>query len=147
MPLKDKAKHIYAKNIKCLFPSRTIEIASYSRSTEQTIMNRKVIAIGWAVRDHKRRTAFTDKQKTFMLSKFNIGKVTGKKVDPYVAAEEMQLSGSFVRNEFLSGHQISSFFSRMCQNERKTSLEDVLAAEEEDKKDGIKVNFQAVLSS
>ena len=79
-----------------------------------------------------------------MKEKYNVGKTTGRKVDPYSAAEEMRNSGKFKRAEFLSGQQISSFFSRLCQNEKKTSAEDYEAAELEDTKQNIKLTAQSL---
>lgn len=76
-----------------------------------------------------------------------INLISIKQVDPYIAAEEMRLHGNFSRQEFLSGQQISSFFSRLCQQERKSTLEDVEAAEEEDRKDQLKHKVKNILNS
>ena len=98
--------------------------------------------MGWALKEIKTRISFNTSQKQFMKEKYNVGKTTGRKVDPYSAAEEMRNSGKFKRAEFLSGQQISSYFSRLCQNEKKTSAEDYEAAESEDTKQNIKLTAQ-----
>ena len=49
--------------------------------------------------------------------------MTGRKVDPYVAAAKIRGSGELKREEFLSGQQIESHSSRLCQRDRKTSSE------------------------
>ena len=81
-----------------------------------------------------------------MTEKCNIGKVTGNKIDPYIAASDMRTLGLYSKSEFLSGQQISSFFFRLCQKEKRLSPEDVEAAEAEDRKDNLKFAVQKILS-
>ena len=63
--------------------------------------------------------------------------MTGRKVDPYVSAE-IRGSGELKREEFLSGQQIESHSSRLCQRDRKTSSEDYEAAKVAHNKDTLK---------
>lgn len=65
------------------------------------------LLLGWAVKETRSSVPFSSKQKVFMVEKLNIGKLTGNRVDPYLAAERMRTCGM----QFLSGQQISSFFS------------------------------------
>lgn len=81
-----------------------------------------------------------------MVDKFNIGKLTGNKVDPYLAAEQMRMSGKFSREEFLFGQQISSFFSRLFQQDKKSCSVDYEAAVYEESKDSLKSAIQDILS-
>ena len=72
--------------------------------------------MGWALNESKVRVAFSDRQKTYMLEKYNQEKITGQKVDPYLASAEMRSSGNFKREEFYLGsklHLISQDYARM----------------------------------
>ncbi|CAC5386463.1 Synembryn-A,Synembryn,Synembryn-B [Mytilus coruscus] len=74
-----------------------------------------------------------------MKEKFDIGKVSGRKVDPFQAADEMrqlQEDGKYVfsRKDYLTGQQITAYFSRLALKDRKTDLEDFRSAEEETNK-------------
>ena len=100
---------------------------------------------GWALKEMKNRKNFTDEQRDFMLEKFQVGKRTGSKVDPYVAAEEMRSCGQFARTSFLTGKQINSFFSRLSQKERKTDKFDIKAAKEETRRSDIKKEILSIL--
>lgn len=44
---------------------------------------------GWALKQMKKPYRFSDKQKSNLVEKFNIGQGTGRKVDPEVVAKEM----------------------------------------------------------
>ena len=101
--------------------------------------------MGWALKVSKTRTNFTDGQLSYMLDKYNQGKFTGRKVDPYVAAAEMRGNEEFKREEFLSGQQIGSHFSRLCQRDRKTSSEDYEAAKFEENKETLKQKIANLL--
>ena len=49
----------------------------------------------------------------YMTQKFDVGKHTGSKIDPYTTAEEMRLNKyGFKKTEFLTGQQISGVFSQ-----------------------------------
>ena len=77
--------------------------------------------MGWALKSsHFRRTRFTEKRKDYLTSKFRIGETTGQKADaPSVAKSMMTARDSngnrlFTSSEFLTGQQVSSFFSRLA---------------------------------
>lgn len=80
------------------------------------------------------------------MKKFNIGKFTGNKVDPYLAAEQMRVCGKFSREEFISGQQISSFFSRLFHQDKKSCSTDYEAAVYEETKDNFKSAIEDILS-
>ena len=80
------------------------------------------------------------KQINFMKEKFEGGKKSGRKCDPFFAAEEiinMKCAEQFVflKNVYLTGQQIASYLSRLAVKDRKTDLNDFLAAEQEVNKD------------
>ena len=79
------------------------------------------LPMGWALKSsHVRRTRFTEKQKDYLTSKFHIGETTGQKVDVLSVAKSMisarDSNGNclFASSEFLTGEQVSSFFSRLA---------------------------------
>ena len=69
--------------------------------------------------------------------------MTGRNVDPYVAAEELRNTLQ-KKEEFLSGRQICSFFSRLCQTEKKTPTNNE-AVKHKEMKDGIKIEVLKVI--
>ena len=92
---------------------------------------------GWALKQMKKPYRFSDKQKSYLVEKFNIGQGTGRKVDPEVVAKEMRREKDengvrlFTISEFLTPLQVSSFFSRLAAKvQQQTGGEPVL--EEED---------------
>ncbi|XP_071126479.1 uncharacterized protein [Mytilus edulis] len=91
-------------------------------------------AMGWALKASRLNKRFSEKQKKYLIAKFNIGLQTGNKEDPDSVAEEMKYAtqnGSriFSSTEFLTPLQISSFFSRHA---RKTdALRETLITEVE----------------
>ena len=82
-----------------------------------------------------RRTRFNVRQKEYLTAKFNIGETTRCKADAVVIARD-RINGSdtdgerlFNRDEFLTGQQITSFFSRLAA---KKSLSNVTDDNDED---------------
>lgn len=141
--LSDRSKVLYAKklennNLYC--PT----IAPTSIQADSGHVN--TVETGWALKQKKKFARFTPEQKEFMLEKYNIGKCTGSKVDPYVAATEMRSSGRFERMQFLTGQQIASYFSRLAQKERKLDDLDFSAAKQETNKMEVKKEILSVLS-
>ena len=45
---------------------------------------------GWALREVRKAYRFSEKQKSYLLSKFRIGQTTGHKLDTEVIAREMR---------------------------------------------------------
>jgi len=94
---------------------------------------------GWALKANKKPYRFNDTQKKYLNAKFNIGQVTGKKMDGDSVAKEMRRALGpngerlFKVSEFLSSQQISSYFSRLAAKSRQQSedIDDIQAAEEE----------------
>ena len=94
---------------------------------------------GWALKSTKRAYKFSERQKAYRDTKFNIGQTSGRKLDGEVVAREMRRAqgpdGARLFNvaEFLSPQQISSYFSRLAAKVRKQLPDDcdVQASEEE----------------
>ena len=136
----EKAKDIYAKKVTNLFPTMTKSLHLPVKNVE----GESKLIMGWAAKEPKLYKAFSDTQKAFMVNKFEIGKTTGCKVDPYQASEEMRKSGKYQKEEFLSGQQIGAFFSRLCQEEKKATPADIKAVKHEETKDGIILEVKEV---
>ena len=142
LSVTEKAKSLYSERLQNLYPSRNINLTEDGENSHPA----RVLGMGWALKADKVRVVFSDKQKEYMLEKYNQGKITGQKVDPYLASAEMRTSGRFTREEFLSGKQISSHFSRLCQNEKKTTKGDYKAAKVEENKAAIKTRLVKLLA-
>lgn len=73
---------------------------------------------GWAMKEERKCKRFNDKQKKYLVEKFNKGVVTGRKEDPEKVAADMKTAKGedgkrlFLLEEFLTSQQIISFFSR-----------------------------------
>lgn len=133
--LSDKSKIIYAKklsNAPLCCPDMTAE----NVFEDDSLVNR---CCGWALKSKKKKTVFNQKQKDFMIEKFQIGKRTGSKVDANTASEEMR-SGhlGFSKDEFLTGQQIGSYFCRLAQQDRNSDSNDYRAADEENRRSILK---------
>ena len=80
---------------------------------------------GWALKQTKKPYRFNQKQKSYLVDKFNIGQETGHKMDPEVVARAMRREKDsngerlFAMAEFLTPMQVSSFFSRLAAKIRQ----------------------------
>lgn len=94
---------------------------------------------GWALKPAKKSYRFSDKQKSYLVAKFQIGQTTGRKLDAEMVAREMRRARGpdgarlFQVSEFLNGSQIASFFSRQSAAVRRRNPDenDVQASQEE----------------
>ena len=73
--------------------------------------------MGWALKQSRsRNTRFTDKQKDYLIAKFQTGEQTGQKADAASVSRLMRSEKDengeqlFDCSEFLTSRQISSFF-------------------------------------
>ncbi|XP_056021503.1 uncharacterized protein LOC125675075 [Ostrea edulis] len=145
--LSDRAKRVYANKLEDLYPKREYIIPVPDPENEQAeTTSLSMITTGWAIKETKCRVNFTQRQKDFIKQKFDFGKITGNKIDPYVAAKDMRECGLFCRKEFLSGQQIESYFSRLCAFDKKISSDDYVCAKLENEKDCVRSSFEKVLS-
>ncbi|XP_071162572.1 uncharacterized protein [Mytilus edulis] len=141
---QDKAKSMYGQKVNSLFHGTRVQLDCNLNDcrTSESVK-------GWALKGKKKRTVFSQSQVNYMKEKFDIGKVSGRKVDPFQAADEMrqlQEEGKYVfsRKDYLTGQQITAYFSRLALKDRKTDLEDFRSAEEETNKRCLK---QEILDS
>ena len=130
--LPDRAKVMYSKKVNDLESSS--EISSRVHACNFPAGASTSLQIGWAAKQKKKRSNFTESQTTFINDQFNIGKISGRKVDPFVAAYDMRNmknpDGSYIftREEYLTGQQIASYFSRLAIKDKRR---DMKSAEEE----------------
>ena len=90
--------------------------------------NHPCLPMGWALKSsHVKRTRFTEKQRDYLSSKFRIGETTGQKADAASVSKSMMTARDsngkrlFTSSAFLTGQQVSNFFSRLSS---KRKLED-----------------------
>jgi len=94
---------------------------------------------GWALRPTRKNYRFSEKQKTYLTAKFNIGQSTGRKVDADAVARDMRRAHSsngerlFNAAELLTSQQVASYFSRLSATVRQQTPQeiDIPAIEEE----------------
>ena len=84
--------------------------------------------MGWARKQSRsRNTRFTDKQKDYLIAKFQTGEQTGQKADAASVSRLMRSEKDengeqlFDCSEFLTSRQISSFFLVWPQSEVSTT--------------------------
>ena len=84
--------------------------------------------MGWALKQSRsRNTRFTDKQKDYLIAKFQTGEQTGQKADAASVSRLMRSEKDengeqlFDCSEFLTSRQISSFFLVWPQSEVSTT--------------------------
>jgi hypothetical protein len=134
--LSVKSKVMYAKKLSEIITCTAIHLITEDIFEDQDLQQK---TMGWALKVKKKKTVFNSRQKAFMVEKFKIGKRTGSKVDAYTASEDMRSRVyGFSKQELLTAQQISSFFSRLSQQERKSDALDLQAASDEARKTKLK---------
>ena len=94
---------------------------------------------GWALKSSAvQRKRFNESQKQYLTKLFNLGEQTGYKVDANNVSQSMRkarnIDGSlmFDTSDYLTGKQITSFFSRLARKRRAVRVDD---SEEEDEEE------------
>ena len=84
-----------------------------------------VLSMGWALKSAQpKRTGSNDKQKNYMMTKFNLGETTGFKANPADVAKAMMTTKDdnsdrmFTSKGLLTTQQVSSSFSRLALKKR-----------------------------
>ena len=120
----DKSKIIYQKKL------ADLNYTNKSFSSENTVVCEDPPKdVGWALKVKKPKSLFSEDQKLYLTEKFNIGKISGNKEDPAKVARDMPfvlMDGKrrFNREQYLTGVQVTSFFSRLAQKDKKGSKQD-----------------------
>lgn len=125
--LTDVAIDAYAKTLEKMFTSsrfpeldKTAQPVFYDPN-----VHRPPQPFGWAQKPPRKCTRYTPKQRAFLIEKFDSG-VGGQKADYKQTALEMQdPSKGFGTEEFLTGQQIRSFWSRLAQQRNNAKVQEV----------------------
>ena len=102
----------------------------------------KFEASGWALQKPRGgRTRFSEKVKSYLTARFDVGTQTGRKSDPSQVATDMRTtrnadgSRKFSRDEWLTKGQVQSFFSRLFAISRKRGVTRAENVESDDEGD------------
>jgi hypothetical protein len=131
--LLDKSKVQYVDKIEkklVNLPNSSLENTGNEKSCE--------LLQGWGLKLRRPVKKFSVTQVAFLKEKFAKGERTGHKCDPEEVSSEMRITRNglgkriFVKDEFLSANQISSYFSRLALEKRRSAchnyeLEDIEA--------------------
>ena len=125
-------KKYYEKLSDSSFLRGVLNLSAETKPTEGAENN---MTLGWALKTERKSKRFNKSQKDYLTEKFNKGLKTGRKEDPFNVSESMlhvkNSDGTrrFAYDEILSVQQVTSFFSRMCKQNKH--LEDDLQARKE----------------
>uniref|UniRef100_A0A915HTK6 Uncharacterized protein n=1 Tax=Romanomermis culicivorax TaxID=13658 RepID=A0A915HTK6_ROMCU len=95
----------------------------YSASDE----HHDFLPMGWALRQRQGCKLFSEKQRRFLIQKFDMGIRNKQKFDAKAVAEEMRKNSEFEQSEFLLWQQILNFWSRELRKR-----EQILESDESD---------------
>ncbi|KAL9954869.1 hypothetical protein ACROYT_G042454 [Oculina patagonica] len=119
---------VIQRDLKCnLVSSQTFQKKYLNHDRQEACL-----PMGWALRSSQvKRTRFTTSQKDYLTKKFDLGKTSGRKLDPDSVARAMMTARDgegnclFTSAEFLTSKQIASFFSRLAAKRRRRDVADV----------------------
>lgn len=74
---------------------------------------------GWALKKHKLCRALSNKQRQFLIDKYNEGIDRRQKFDADVLSRDMRRNPAFSKEDFLTTQQIASFWSREASRRRE----------------------------
>ena len=102
---------------------------------DQSTTQKTTVSMGWALKSSQGgKTRFSDKQRDYLTSQFQIGEETGLKASPaqvsrlMMTAKDASGNRMFSSSEFLTVQQITSFFSRLASKRSLTGHSDIQAA-------------------
>ena len=126
----DKIRRDYAEKFSSLDAYEFTIARSQSSELEPNQAPHSPLQVGWALgKPRAGGTRFSEKVKTYLNAKFEIGERTGKKADPDQVALSMRNARNeknerlFERGEWLTKSQIKGFFSRLAARQRSRGLE------------------------
>jgi len=91
------------------------------------------VSMGWALKASRKLVRFSEKVKAHLLNLFLEGENTGHKADPSDVAMHMRRGKEkFSKEEWLTAHQVKSYFSRLASLQRAGRLPKRVIAEDED---------------
>jgi hypothetical protein len=91
------------------------------RDEDAATASSEALKMGWALVERTKAVRFTEKQKNFMMEKFDEGIRNSRKYDPRVVAQQMREHPNFpAKTDWLTAAQIQSFWSRMAADREKS---------------------------
>lgn len=98
---------------------------------KEILSNTAELEKGWALKCKREIKRFSERQKSFLIQKFDMGDKSGMKCDPEDVSAEIRTVRDkkgvrvFSVGEFSSAAQIASYmyFSRLCMQKKKKSGE------------------------
>jgi hypothetical protein len=125
--LYDKAIMMYASKLE---HGPTCDVPQISEGIPVDVVDTPVLKMGWALKSTKEYKRLSEKQKKYLLARYDVGEETGQKADPVSVSRTMKKarhsSGDpiFTATEYLTAQQISGFFSRETAKRRKAAAGD-----------------------
>ena len=105
----------------------------------QSTTQKTTVSMGWALKSSQGgKTRFSDKQRDFLTTRFQIGEETGEKAGPaqvsrlMLTAKDASGNRMFSSSEFLTVQQITSFFSRLTSKRSLAGHLDIQAAADDE---------------
>ena len=143
--LSDRAKHGYAQRLEGMYNKKIPLVEGETEShIEKKASQEQLRRQGWALRQQaKGKTRFNDRQKKFLVDKYEEGESTGTKYKPEELSREMRILRDgqnrrvFTVAEFLTPQQIQSFFSRLTAKRRQMQPSEVEDMERRDALDAL----------
>ena len=106
---------------------------------DQSTTQKTTVSMGWALKSSQGgKTRFSDKQRDYLTSQFQIGEETGLKASPaqvsrlMMTAKDASGNRMFSSSEFLTVQQITSFFSRLASKRSLAGHLDIQAAADDE---------------
>ena len=102
------------------------KFSSLHLTEDLSVTTHQVLQKGWALKVPKRATRFSDKIRSYLQEKFDIGNATGHKGDPVHVSNDMRCARDeqgarlFTASECLQTQQIRAFFPGLPQNRGTT---------------------------
>lgn len=137
----DKAVRGYAARLEGQFAGvPQFEDRAGAGREAQSTAQQTTLLMGWALKSSQGgKTRFSDKQRDYLTSKFQIGEETGQKASPaqvsrlMMTAKDASGNRMFSSSEFLTVQQITSFFSRLASKRSLAGHLDIqVATDDED---------------
>jgi hypothetical protein len=121
--LRDAAIQSYQDKLENLHPTPQFPILQEAlQDFYQPDPEFQPLPMGWALKNQRKCTILSNKQKLYLLEKYDHGVSENRKLDSAIVAKDIRSSGRFDKNEFLSEKQIDSFWSREAARRRETPV-------------------------
>jgi hypothetical protein len=115
--LRDAAIGAYKKELEGLrLPRHLPSVDAALGQVAETVSTAPALLKGWALRTRQTCTRFSPEQRSYLITKFDQGARTGRKLDPKVTSKQMRRE--FPKSQWLTPTQIASYWSRLAHMKR-----------------------------